>query len=368
MAILVIGAGAWGTALAITLSRDAQQGRVQLWARRPEQRAAIQADRENREKLGGIPFPAALGCPQGSLPEALRAWRQTGHPSRLLVLAGPVSSLEPLAAEVAAELGAAQPGEGLIWLAKGLAPSPAAMPDAMPRWPRDCVLAGLAGASWPMAALSGPSFAQELARGLPAALTLAGDLPEWARDRARQLQRPTMRVYFSPDLMGVQVGGAVKNILAIAAGLSDGLNLGHNARAALITRGLAEAARLGRVLGADAETFLGLAALGDLVLTTTGDLSRNRRVGLALAEGKDLHQILQDLGHVAEGVLAARQVGLLAASLGVEMPITEAVVALLAGEISAEEAVHGLMSRAPTDEGLEAGLPPGLVDDHGHGI
>lgn len=363
MAILVIGAGAWGTALAITLSRDAHPGHVQLWARRPEQRAALERDRANPERLRGAAFPEPLGCPQTDLPETLRAWRETRHPSRLLILAGPVSSLEGLASSIATVLGPAQPGEGLVWLAKGLAASSG--PEGLPRWPIDCIRAGLAGAEWPMAALSGPSFAQELAAGLPAALALAGVPVDWARARARQLQRPTMRVYFTPDLIGVQVGGAVKNVLAIAAGLSDGLRLGHNARAALITRGLAEAARLGRVLGADPETFLGLAALGDLVLTTTGDLSRNRRVGLALAEGRPLDQILQDLGHVAEGVLAARQVGLLADALGVDMPITSAVVDLLAGRITPQQAVHGLMTRAPADEGLEAGLPPGFVDDHG---
>jgi len=199
-------------------------------------------------------------------------------------------------------------------------------------------------------ALSGPSFAIEVAQGLPCALTLASRDAGFAQRTAQLLHGGRMRVYYSDDLVGVEVGGAVKNVMAIAVGIADGLGLGQNARAALITRGLAEIARLGTALGGMPETFLGLAGVGDLILTSTGDLSRNRRVGLALARGEPLQQILAQLGHVAEGVRTAREVVTLARSRGVEMPISQAVAGVLEGSLSAPGAVDSLLARDPKSE------------------
>ena len=198
--------------------------------------------------------------------------------------------------------------------------------------------------------LSGPSFAQEVARGQPTALVAASQHAAVREALVSAFHSPTLRVYASDDIAGVEVGGAVKNVLAIATGLCDGLGLGFNARAALITRGLAEMTRLGVALGARAETFTGLSGLGDLVLTATGDLSRNRKVGLALASGKTLADAVAELGHVAEGVYCARTVVQRAAGSGVEMPISEAVVALLDGKMTPAHAVAALMGRGPTTE------------------
>ena len=198
--------------------------------------------------------------------------------------------------------------------------------------------------------LSGPSFAQELARGQPTALVAASAHAVVRQALVDALHSPLLRVYSSEDVVGVEVGGAVKNVLAIATGLCDGLNLGLNARAALITRGLAEMTRLGIALGAQAETFMGLSGLGDLVLTATGDLSRNRRVGLALAQGKTLAQAVDELGHVAEGVYSARTVVQRAHAMGMEMPIAQAVVDLLDGRLRPQQAVAALMGRGPGQE------------------
>jgi glycerol-3-phosphate dehydrogenase (NAD(P)+) len=198
--------------------------------------------------------------------------------------------------------------------------------------------------------LIGPSFALEVARGQPTALVAASEHAEVRDALVAAFHGPTLRVYANDDLIGTEVGGAVKNVLAIATGLCDGLALGLNARAALITRGLAEMTRLGVALGARAETFTGLSGLGDLVLTATGDLSRNRKVGLLLAQGNSLAEAVQSLGHVAEGVYCARTVVQRAASLGVDMPIAQSVVALLDGKIQPAEAVALLMERDPTTE------------------
>jgi glycerol-3-phosphate dehydrogenase (NAD(P)+) len=198
--------------------------------------------------------------------------------------------------------------------------------------------------------LSGPSFAQEVARGQPTALVAASSHEHVRETLVAAFHSPTLRVYANDDIVGVEVGGAVKNVLAIATGLCDGLNLGLNARAALITRGLAEMTRLGLALGAKMETFMGLSGLGDLVLTATGDLSRNRKVGLLLAQGQNLQQAVASLGHVAEGVYSARTVVQRAQGLGVDMPIAQGVVALLDGRMKPEEAVATLMGRDPTQE------------------
>jgi glycerol-3-phosphate dehydrogenase (NAD(P)+) len=212
------------------------------------------------------------------------------------------------------------------------------------------IVAQQLGASARCAALSGPSFALEVALGLPTAVTLAAADEDVARAAARELHQSTLRVYFTTDVIGVAIGGAVKNVMAIAAGICDGLGLGHNARAALVTRGLAEIARLGVKLGGRPETFMGLAGAGDLILTCMGDLSRNRRVGLALAGGRALDDILRELGHVAEGVNSAREVRRIAALQGIEMPITQAVCEVLFQGMAPREAVDQLLARDPREE------------------
>jgi glycerol-3-phosphate dehydrogenase (NAD(P)+) len=230
----------------------------------------------------------------------------------------------------------------LVWLCKGFEEGTGLLPHE--------IAAQTMGGEARCGALSGPSFAAEVARGLPCALTLASKDAGFAREAAAMLHGGRMRVYYSADLVGVEIGGAVKNVMAIAAGISDGLGLGLNARAALITRGLAEMARLGAALGGSAETFFGLAGAGDLILTATGDLSRNRRVGLELAQGRSLADILARLGHVAEGVRSAKEVARLAASKGVDMPVSDAVNAVLEERLTPAKAVELLLSRDPKQE------------------
>jgi glycerol-3-phosphate dehydrogenase (NAD(P)+) len=200
--------------------------------------------------------------------------------------------------------------------------------------------------------LSGPSFALEVAQNKPAALTLASTDEQFAQDMAKALRNDRLRIYSSTDVIGVEFGGAIKNIIAIAAGICDGLQLGNNARAALITRGLAEATRLGLHMGGHWETFMGLAGLGDMVLTTTGDLSRNRQVGLSLAQGQTINTILQNLKHVAEGVHTAPEVAKIAGNLGIDMPITRTVCRIIEGKITAQAAVDELMRRDTKSEGM----------------
>jgi glycerol-3-phosphate dehydrogenase (NAD(P)+) len=250
---------------------------------------------------------------------------------------------------MAAALAAAGARAPLVWLSKGflLVPADASFPAGValahqalaPNWPA------------PVGVVSGPSFAEEVARGLPTALAVATTVPSLSARVANLLRADTLRAYESDDLAGVEVGGAVKNVLAIAAGASDGLRFGHNARAALITRGLAETGRLSAALGGRRDTLMGLAGLGDLVLTCTGDLSRNRRVGLALAQGKSLPAILAELGHVAEGVGAAAAVRLLARQHGVDMPICDAVFRVLHESLPPRQAVGELLRREPRQEG-----------------
>jgi len=229
-----------------------------------------------------------------------------------------------------------------VWLCKGLEQDSGLMPHQ--------IVEAVLGTDARCGVLSGPSFALEVARGLPCALTLASRDAGFAREAAQCLHGGRLRVYYSDDVAGVEVGGAVKNVMAIAVGISDGLGLGQNARAALITRGLAEIVRLGVAMGGSPETFLGLAGAGDLILTATGDLSRNRRVGLALARGEPLERILAGLGHVAEGVRTAGEVVRIARARKVDMPISEAVAAVIAGRLAAAAAVELLLARDPKSE------------------
>ena len=318
--IAVLGAGAWGTALATVL---AARHEVTLWARDAAQAESIERARVNARYLPEIPLPAAL---------AVRAaWPERAH---LYVVATPVAGLREVLPRCA--------GTALVWLCKGFEAGTGLLPHQ--------VVAEVLGARAACGALSGPSFALEVARGLPCALTLASRNAEFAASAAQVLHGGRLRVYHGTDLAGVEVGGAVKNVMAIAVGIADGLGLGHNARAALITRGLAEMTRLGVALGGKAETFMGLTGAGDLILTATGDLSRNRRVGLALARGEPLAAILEKLGHVAEGVPTAREVLRRARALGIDMPITQAVQAVLAGRLTPPQAVEALLARDPKPE------------------
>ena len=254
------------------------------------------------------------------------------------LIATPSSELR----EVLGRVRASRFDQPAIWACKGFEQASGKLPHQ--------VAAEVLGKRAACGALSGPSFALEVAQGRPTALTLASEDAGFARRWARELHQPTLRVYFSTDLTGVEISGAVKNIMAIAAGISDGLGLGLNARAALITRGLAELTRLGVALGGRAETFMGLAGAGDLILTCTGDLSRNRRVGLLLAKGASLEAILKELGHVAEGVASARAVEALAAEKRVDMPITRAVCAVLFRGTPPRDAVQELLARDPREE------------------
>ncbi|MFN3496575.1 MAG: NAD(P)H-dependent glycerol-3-phosphate dehydrogenase [Hydrogenophaga sp.] len=338
MNIVVLGAGAWGTALAVgAASQEGEFRQVTLWARDARQADDMRTQRENRRYLPGVALPPTLAITHGPMDAHAAEWIAAD----LLVIGTPMAGLRGLLGQLKD-----RPAP-VAWLCKGF---------ETPH--EDALSAGLLGHEiraqmaprLKAGVLSGPSFAQEVARGQPTALVAASE-HACVRDMlVAAFHSPTLRVYANDDIVGVEVGGAVKNVLAIATGLCDGLGLGLNARAALITRGLAEMTRLGLALGARAETFMGLSGLGDLVLTATGDLSRNRRVGQLLAEGMNLRQAVDSLGHVAEGVYTARTAVQRARLLGVDMPISEAVVALLEGRLKPAQAVAALMGRDPKEE------------------
>ena len=303
---------------------------VTLWARDAAQASAMATARRNERYLPAVALPPAL---------RITADLAAASACDVLFAAVPVAALPALLAA----LRTTERRAPLLSLAKGFVAADAGGGPLIHQ---------RLAAQWsaPVGVISGPSFAEEVAQGLPTALTVAATVPDLASRVASLLRGDTLRAYVTPDLVGVAVGGAIKNVLAIAAGASDGLRFGHNARAALITRGLAETGRLSTALGGQRETLMGLAGLGDLVLTCTGNLSRNRRVGLALAEGRSLDHILAELGHVAEGVPAAREVARRAAELGIDMPITGAVTAVLDGRITPVAAVEQLMARDPKHE------------------
>ncbi len=330
MKICVLGAGAWGTALAVNA---AGRHAVSLWARDAAQVQAMTAVRENVRYLPGVPLPPSLALRSGTVLAAVAD-------ADLAIIATPMAALRE---QLLLLRDAACP---VAWLCKGVEPALAGADGLLAHEIQAQVAPGLVAG-----VLSGPSFAQEVAQGRPTALVAASAHPGLREALVDAFHGPSLRVYANEDIVGVEVGGAVKNVLAIATGLADGLALGLNARAALITRGLAEMTRLGLALGARPDTFMGLSGLGDLVLTATGDLSRNRKVGLLLAQGQTLAQAVDSLGHVAEGVYCARTVVQRARHLGVEMPIAESVVALLDGRVRPAEAVTELMSREP---GVEA--------------
>lgn len=331
MHITLIGAGAWGTAMALAAARQTGGHAVTLHARGAAQADALRTDKQNARYLPGVDLPDSIEISSTPLASLL----SSSPNCDLWVIATPMAGLR------AALTAMADVTAPVVWLCKGLESGTGLMPHEVQAQVAPHLKAG---------ALSGPSFALEVARQQPTAL-VAASAHALVRDAMVQaFHGPALRVYANSDIVGVEVGGAVKNVLAIATGLCDGLNLGLNARAALITRGLAEMTRLGLALGAYSDTFMGLSGLGDLVLTATGELSRNRKVGLLLAQGQSLDQAVASLGHVAEGVYSARTVMQRARALGVDMPITEAVVALLDARLSPREAVVALMGRDPKGE------------------
>ena len=339
MKIIVIGAGAWGTALAISAARNERQAHaVTLWARDAVAVQQMAAERVNHRYLPGCGFPPALNVTNEDISTLLTP--PDGRSFDLVIIATPMAGLRSTLQQVA------HTQCTVAWLCKGFeAPLEPGAPGLLGYEVLQSVAPHLQAG-----VLSGPSFAQEVAAGQPTALVAASPHKHVTDLLVQAFHNHSLRVYANPDMIGVEVGGAVKNVLAIATGLCDGLDLGLNARAALITRGLAEMTRLGVALGADRDTFMGLSGLGDLVLTATGHLSRNRQVGLLLAQGQSLEQAVSSLGHVAEGVACAHQVLQRSQHLGIEMPITKAVVAVLQGQVSAEKAVAMLMGRDPSGE------------------
>lgn len=330
MNISVLGAGAWGTALAIRLASRAQ---VRLWTRNPEHAEALHTQRANARYLPEVPFPGTLQ-PTANLESAL-------NDAEWLISAVPSGGFRALL-RMLRVAGCQIP---LLWLCKGFEAGTHRLPHEVleEAWPEHP----------PAGVLSGPSFALEIARGLPAAMTVASCDHAFARQAAQALHDPRLRLYASTDVVGVELGGAVKNVIAIAAGVSDGLGFGLNARAALVTRGLAELTRLGLQMGGRPETFMGLSGMGDLILTCTGDLSRNRQLGLRLAKGESLEQALRELRHVAEGATTALELAALADTWHVDMPIAQAVAGLLRGDLPPRDAVAALLARELKDEGGE---------------
>lgn len=326
--LAVLGAGSWGTALAIALARRGHT--VRLWTLAPADAATMNALRMNAQFLPDIVLPPTLTA-TADLAAAL-----AGVDGVLVVV--PSSAFR----EVLGRLGPLLPVRQIAWATKGFEEDSGKLLHQ--------VAAEELGADVACVAVSGPSFAAEVALGLPTALTVASPDKGAAEAWVGRLHGGALRAYRSEDLIGVQVGGAVKNVLAIAAGIADGLGFGANARAALITRGLAEVQRLGLALGAHRDTFLGLSGLGDLLLTCTDNQSRNRRVGLALASGQTLQQAVDSLGQVAEGVVTSRAVQRLATRLGVDMPICSEVYRVLYEQHDVRQAVQELLAREPSAE------------------
>jgi glycerol-3-phosphate dehydrogenase (NAD(P)+) len=331
--IAVLGAGAWGTALAMNIS---QRHQVSLWARNAGHVSGMRKARANPMYLGDFKFNDQLQI-EDDLQTALDG-------ADLILSVVPTAGFRGILKDIK-QLGCQLP---IIWAHKGLEPQTAKLPYEVAL--EELGASDVSGQQW--GALSGPSFAAELVRGLPTAVTLAANDEAFANEAALLIHGANLRVYHTTDVIGVSVGGAVKNVMAIAAGISDGMGFGNNARAAMITRGLAEMTRFGVALGAKTETFMGLAGVGDLILTCTGQYSRNREVGLQLASGKSLSDILQGLGHVAEGVNTAREVMRRAETIGVDMPITFEVNQVLSHGKSAKEAVMDLLGRDQKPEGV----------------
>jgi len=328
-AIAVLGAGSYGTALAIQLARLGNDTR--LWGRDAAQMRRLEDERVNAEYLPGCKFPPSL--------KAVSDLRAAVADAEDVLLAVPSHALHAVLRVVAPLL---KPGQGIASACKGLEPETGKLVHE--------VVEDIVGRGRRFAVISGPTFAKEVGLGMPTAVTVASTDADYAEKIVHALHGNGFRAYTSDDVIGVEVGGSVKNVLAIAVGIADGLGLGANTRAGVITRGLAEIMRLGEAMGGRRETFMGLAGLGDLVLTCTDDQSRNRRMGLALARGKSVQQALAEIRQVVEGVRVAPEVLRLARKHHVEMPISEQVVEVLAGRITAVDAVRSLATRPPRAE------------------
>jgi glycerol-3-phosphate dehydrogenase (NAD(P)+) len=322
--IAVLGAGSWGTALAIQLARSGRATR--LWGRDTQQLDLLSRERVNSRYLAGASFPDSLTVTH-QLADAIEGALD-------VLVAVPSHSFRSLLLAVAPLL---EPLTRVAWATKGFELDTGKLPHQVAR--------EVLGSERSTAVLSGPTFAREVGKGLPTAMTVASTNAEFAAALALGLSSNNFRAYTSTDIVGVEVGGAVKNVLAVGAGLADGMGFGANTRIALITRGLVEMTRLGITLGAQRETFMGLAGLGDLVLTCTDDQSRNRRFGLLLASGKTTEQALTEIGQVVEGYLAAKAVHLVAEGAGVDMPICTGIYRVLYEKLPAKDLVRGLMTR-----------------------
>jgi glycerol-3-phosphate dehydrogenase (NAD(P)+) len=329
MKIAVIGAGSWGTALAIQLARSGHQSL--LWGRNAAAIAQMQQQSGNPRFLPGITFPAGMQV-SGDLPAVMQQADE-------VLLAVPSHAFAELLEQIRPDL---RPGQGIAWACKGLQPGTGRL---LHQAARDIV-----GARRPLAVVTGPSFAIEVARGLPTAVTVAGTDHDYCRTIAQALHGGSFRAYTSDDIVGAELGGAVKNVLAVATGIADGMGLGNNARAALVTRGMAEMMRLGRALKANQQTLIGLAGLGDLVLTCTGDLSRNRRLGLDLGAGKSLAESVQGIGQVVEGVSTSEEIWRMATRHGVDMPISEQVYGIIHQSWSPAKCLRDLLAREQKPE------------------
>jgi glycerol-3-phosphate dehydrogenase (NAD(P)+) len=324
----VLGAGSWGTALAALAARNGAPTR--LWGRDAVALANIAASRRNLRYLPELELPPELGCEE----DLAAAVRQAG----IVLIVVPSHAFAPLLDAIAPLLA---PQAAIAWASKGFEPGTG-------RFLHELVNERLPGR--PAAVVTGPSFAREVAAGMPSAVTVHSNDEVFATRLCQLLHAPNFRAYSGSDVLGAELGGAMKNVLAVATGVADGMALGLNARAGLITRGMNEMLRLGKALGARPETLMGLAGLGDLVLTCTGDLSRNRRLGLALGRGRMLDEALREIGQVVESVLAADEVIRLADKHGLDLPISSAVQAVLHGEVTPDEGLRRLMARAQKPE------------------
>lgn len=328
--ITVIGAGSYGTALAISLARNGHS--VVLWGHNPEQIKQLQQERKNQQFLPDIPFPDSLRL-DANLETAIRA-------SRDILIVIPSHVFGEVLTQIKPYL---RPDSRIVWATKGLEVETG-------RLLQD-VAVDILGNTIPIAVISGPTFAKELAAGLPTAIVASSTDPQFASDIQNLLHcGKSFRVYSNPDFVGVQLGGAVKNVIAIGAGISDGIGFGANARTALITRGLAEMSRLGEALGAEAATFMGMAGLGDLVLTCTDNQSRNRRFGIMLGQGKSAQEALNEIGQVVEGLRNTKEVWLLAKRNQVEMPITDQIYQVLYCDKNPRDAALALLGRSSKGE------------------
>ncbi len=329
--VAVLGAGSWGTALAMQLVRGGT--RALLWGRNPAHVDAMKVAGCNQRFLPDIRFPDGLEL-ESVLENAVRSADEV-----LIVV--PSHAFVEVVCQIEPWL---RPGQGISWACKGLEPGSG-------HFLHDAVMQAI-GTERPMAVVTGPSFATEVAANLPTAVTVAGTVPRYCTRIAQALHGGNFRAYTSDDIVGAELGGAVKNVLAIATGISDGMGFGNNARAALITRGLAEMMRLGRILGAQEQTLIGLAGMGDLVLTSTGDLSRNRRLGLALGAGKSVEEAVTEIGQVVEGVSTAEEVWRLARRHGVDMPISEQINGIIHKGWDPSRSVRELLAREQKSENI----------------